>query len=98
MRSWPHSPQATPGSQLPQGGAAGGVRLREDVEDLVGTADDEVEPFERKRRPGTIAKEAANTDRPWQETAVLREWDPMTWRTGLNPMPRFLREFRRNKK
>ena len=40
-----------------QGGAAGGVGLGEQVEDLVGAAADEVKPFERKRRPGAIPNE-----------------------------------------
>lgn len=47
-----------------QGGAAGQVRFRQDVEDLVGAAGDEVEPFEGKRRPGTIA------DQPFQAGPV----------------------------
>jgi hypothetical protein len=41
-----------------EGGAARGVGLGQEVEDLVGAADDEVEPFERKRRPGAIPDEA----------------------------------------
>ena len=47
-----------------QGGAAGGIGLREDMEDLVGVAADEVEPFERKRRPSTIP------DEPFQSGSV----------------------------
>ena len=37
-----------------QGGAAGGVRLGQDVEDLVGTTVDEMEPVEGEGGPGTI--------------------------------------------
>jgi hypothetical protein len=40
-----------------QRGAAGQVRFRQDVEDLVGAAADEVKPFEGKRRPGAIPNE-----------------------------------------
>jgi hypothetical protein len=38
-----------------QGGAAGQVGLREDVEDLIGAAADEVETFESEGGPGAIA-------------------------------------------
>ena len=41
----------------PQRGAAGGIGLRQDVEDLVGTAADQVEPVEGEGRPGTISNE-----------------------------------------
>jgi hypothetical protein len=44
-------------SRETQGGATGQVRPREDVEDLVGAAADEVESVEGKRRPGAIADE-----------------------------------------
>ncbi len=37
-----------------QGCAAGGVRSRQDVENLVRAVADQVEPFEGKGRPGTI--------------------------------------------
>ena len=40
-----------------QGGAAGQVRFRQDVEDLVGTAADEMEAVEGKGRPSTIPDE-----------------------------------------
>ena len=40
-----------------QRGAAGGVGLRQEVEDLVGAAVDEVKPFEGEGRPGAIADE-----------------------------------------
>ncbi len=42
-----------------QGGTAGGVGFRQEVEDLVGAAVDQVEPFEGKGRPRTIADRAA---------------------------------------
>jgi hypothetical protein len=45
-----------------ESGTTGGVGLRQDVEkdveDLVGTVADEVEPFQRKRWSGTVAKES----------------------------------------
>ena len=47
-----------------QGGSAGGSGLGQEVEDLVGTAADEVEPVESEGRPGTIPNE------PFQSLAV----------------------------
>ena len=42
----------------PEGGTAGGIGPREEVEDLVGAAADEVEAIEGKRWPRTIPDEA----------------------------------------
>jgi hypothetical protein len=47
-----------------QGGAAGGIGFRQEVEDLVGASADEVEPVECKGRPGTIP------DQPFQALPV----------------------------
>ena len=47
-----------------QRSASGGIGLGEEVEDLIGAATDEVEPFEGKGRPGTIA------DQPFQSVPV----------------------------
>jgi hypothetical protein len=41
-----------------QGGAAGGVWLRQDIEDLVGTAVHQMEAFEGKGRPRTVADQS----------------------------------------
>jgi hypothetical protein len=47
-----------------QGGAAGGIGLGEQVEDLVGASADQMEAFESEGRPGAIPKE------PFQALAV----------------------------
>jgi hypothetical protein len=41
-----------------EGGTAGGIGLREQVEDLVGAATDEVEPVESEGSPCTVADQA----------------------------------------
>jgi hypothetical protein len=41
-----------------QGGAAGQVRFRQDIEDLVGASINQVEAFEGEGPPGTIADQA----------------------------------------
>ena len=49
-------------SREAQGGAAGGVGLRQEVEDLVRAAADQVEPVEGKGGPGTIPDQALEAD------------------------------------
>ena len=51
-------------SREAQGGAAGRIGPREELEDLVGTAVDEMEAVEGEGRPSTIA------DQPFQSVAV----------------------------